>query len=317
MEQKYSHSSNTVKLFKHLDTLQGIQNGKVVPIMVHMMPTHKCQMNCIYCCFKNRKNKQLDMPFEHLEKGVTQFRELGTKAIELTGGGDPTLYPRINDVFDLLMDQGYHIGVNTNAVDSQLVKHWDFCDWVRISMNTLDTKRSLNINPIKDSGAYISACYIWHDNSSFEVLTEVAKFCECEKIVCRIAPDCIKSLSEIDTSVEKLRSMLLSIGSEYLFLSDFNIDTSRHNSNCLIHMIKPAFYTDGYVYPCPSSELAKENGSKMQASLSICRFDEIYDFYTSDRASLAVERNCSYCKYEKQNVVLEEVQAKTEFNEFA
>lgn len=317
MSQGHSHSSNTVKLFKHLNRLQLIQEGTVIPIMIHAMPTHRCQMNCVYCCFKNRENKQLDISFEQLNIGVTQFRFLGTKAIELTGGGDPTLYPRINDVFSMLKDLDYHIGVNTNAVDSQLIKYWDYCDWVRISMNTLDTDRRLNIDPIKDSGAYISACYIWHKDSTAETFKRVSDFCKREKIVCRIAPDCIVSLRTIDSEVLALRNLLEQHDNPYLFLSDFNISTTRHNLKCYIHMIKPALYTDGYIYPCPSSELACENGSKMQHSLAVCRYDEVYDFYTSGRAFEIKDIACSYCKYEKQNLVLEEVLTPTEFNDFA
>jgi organic radical activating enzyme len=318
MDRRYSCTSNTVKLFKHLDRLQCIQKGMVIPIMIHMMPTHRCQMNCEYCCFKNRKNKQLDMPFDHLRKGVEQFAKLGTHAIEITGGGDPTLYPRINDVMDLLVDLGYSIGINTNAVDSQLIERWYYCDWVRVSMNTLDVHDTLNIEPIRESGAYISACYIWHKNSTLDTFKKVADLCEREKIVCRVAPDCITSLDEINESVDFLREVMIQfINNKYLFLSDFNINTKRHNNNCFIHMIKPAFYTDGYVYPCPSSELAKENNSQMQPSLAVCRYDEVFDYYTSMKAIRPTEKNCSYCKYEKQNIVLEEVLTQTEFNEFA
>lgn len=320
MDRKYTHSSNTVKLFKHLDNLSLLQNGIVSPIMIHMMPTHKCQMNCGYCCFKNRVDKQLDMPFEVAVIGLSQFRRLGTKAVELTGGGEPTLYPYINDLFSILKDLDYHIGYNTNGVDSQLVNKWHYCDYVRISMNTFDRGEEwMNINPIKDSGAYISGCYIWHEGSTMDVFRKVAAFCEKEKIVCRVAPDCIKSTERIEASVNGLREILKEgfFDNEYLFLSDFNIDTSRHNLKCYTHLIKPAFYTDGYIYPCPSSELAVENDSQVHSSIAVCRYDEVFDFYTNGGALAIKEIPCSYCKYEKQNTVLEEVLTETEFNEFA
>lgn len=318
MDQRYSCTSNTVKLLKHLDALQGISDGRVVPIMVHMMPTHRCQLNCAYCCFKNRADKSLDMPFDIAKSGISQFRGLGTKAIELTGGGDPTLYPEINELLIFLSNLGFHIGVNTNAVDSQLVRHWDLCDWIRVSMNTFDSRENLNLKPIRDSGATMSACYIWNEASNMNTLEKVASFCKDEKIICRIAPDCIRPLSEIDASVNFLREAIRELpNNEFLFLSDFNIDTIRHNENCFIHMIKPCFYTDGYVYPCPSSELAQENGSKMQRKFMVCRWDNIRDFYMSTDANKNVQRSCSYCKYEKQNVLLEDLLTETTFNEFA
>jgi len=258
------------------------------------------------------------MPFEHLRMGVEQFRRLGTKAIEVTGGGDPTLYPRINDYLDVLHDLGYSIGINTNAVDSDRIERWRYCDWVRVSLNTLDVHDSLDLDPILGAKS-VSACYIWHKDSTLETFDKIANFCKDRQIVCRIAPDCIRPLEEIDSSVVFLRKLMEERHSynPYLFLSDFNITTNRHNLDCRIHMIKPAFYTDGYVYPCPSVELAEENNSQMPHSFALCRYDEIQNFYTSGRALEAIERTCSYCKYEKQQVVLEEVLTPTEFNDFA
>ena len=318
MNSGYSHTSNTVKLYKHLDRLRKLQVGIVSPIMVHMMPTHKCQMKCAYCCFKNRKDKTLEMPFEMLQEGVLQFHSLGTMAIEITGGGEPTLYPYINETMEFLHSLGMHVGINTNAVDSQLLKYWDCCDWVRVSLNTFDYYDSINIDPIRKSGAYISGCYIWNERSTIEIFERVVRFADENRIVCRIAPDCIKSLIDINRSVEFVRKMMETVGrSEYVFLSDFNIDTYRHNQKCFIHLIKPCFYTDGYIYPCPSMELAYEHDSRMNEKYRVCRYDEVINFYNSDRAFEIPERTCSYCKYAKQQVVLEEVLTETMFNEFA
>jgi len=173
LSKKHTCSSNTVKLYKHLGRLSLLQTGTVSPIMIHMMPTHRCQLNCVYCCFKNRENKTLDMPLSVIKQGCDQFRRLGTRAIEITGGGDPTLYPQINELLPMLKKMGYHIGVNTNAVDSQLVEDWSACDWVRVSMNALDYKDGLNIEPIRKSGTKISACYIWNSLSTMNKILKV------------------------------------------------------------------------------------------------------------------------------------------------
>lgn len=313
----YSCTSNTVKLYKHLDTLKGLQEGSVVPIMVHMIPTHRCQMECSYCCFKNRKNKKLDMPFEMMKSGVLDFYKLGTRSVELTGGGDPTLYPHINDTLEFLYGLGVNIGFITNTVDSQLVKHWEYCSWVRVSLNTLDYYDEMNIGPIRDSGAYISGCYIWNERSTIKTLEQVATFAEKEKIICRIAPDCITTGAEIEKTIVELREIINWFhGNEYIFLSDFNITTDRPNHDCRIHMIKPCFYADGYVYSCPSTELAHENNHDIAISARVCKYDEIFDFYTGGEAIKKTFRDCSYCKYAKQQVILEEVLTETTFNEF-
>ena len=93
MKDKYSVTSNTKKLFKHMGKLQKIQDhftgdgGPVSPIMVHVIPTHKCNLKCIHCCFRNRKNKKADMTWEVFETATKQFLNLGVKAFEFSGGG--------------------------------------------------------------------------------------------------------------------------------------------------------------------------------------------------------------------------------------
>ena len=310
---RYTCTSNTVKLYKHLDTLKLLQEGQVVPILIHMSPTNKCNLNCVHCCFKNRE-KNLDMPFDVAKSGIEQFYRLGTRALELTGGGDPTLYPQINELIAFLHDMGFHLGINTNAISSGLVKEWDRFDWVRVSMNTFDYDVAIDIDPIRQSGADLTACYIWNKNSTEETLNRVAAFCIKENIVCRIAPDCIKPVDEIDADMEMLK--LLHVEPP-LFLSDFNVTTTRHSLDCRLHMIKPCFYTDGYVYPCPSLELAHENDCQLPLSFRICNHTEIYDFYKSEKALAATERTCSYCKYAKQQVVLDELLMETEHNAFS
>lgn len=82
-------------------------------------------------------------------------------------------------------------------------------------------------------------------------------------------------------------------------------------------MIKPCFYTDTNVYACPSAELAYEHNSQIQEKTKVCNYDEIYSFYTSKEALKPKQLDCSYCKYAKQQVLLDEILTKTEFNEFA
>jgi organic radical activating enzyme len=318
MSRPFSHTSNTVKLYKHLDNLKKIQSGVAAPIMVHFSPTNKCQMHCAYCCFKNREDKTLELPFEHIVEGFRQFYELGVRAVEITGGGSPTLYSKINELILFLKSLDMHLGMNTNAVDADRVNCWECFDWVRISFNAFDFYDHINIAPIRKAKAYISGCYIWNELSTIETFKKVIDCANKYQIVCRIAPDCIRPLKEIDELVEQLRAMLRIYAgdSEYVFLSDFNIDTYRHNYKCFIHLIKPLFFTDGYVYPCPSMELAYEHNYALNKEYRLCRFSDILDFY-HHRAFDIPERTCSYCKYAKQQIILEEVLTETRFNEFA
>lgn len=312
----YSCTSNTVKLFKHLDRLKGIQEGKVAPIMLHTAPTHKCQLSCAHCCFANREDKGLDLSFDSWLTAITQFRQLGTKALEFTGGGDPLLWPYINQAIDVAAEQGYHIGLITNGLAVNRVRNWRLLDWVRVSLNTLEYRDDLDIRPLIGA-TNITFCYIYHAGSK-EHLGKVVEFANRHKRPCRITVDCISEGSAIDGMVEEAKRALKEFrGNDYVFLSDFNIDTtSKPLWDCRLHMIKPFLYTDGYVYSCPSAELATENNRSLDKSLRVCRYDEVLDFYRSYSAQTPKERTCSYCKYVPQQNVLEQVLTHTTCNEF-
>jgi len=258
------------------------------------------------------------MPFTMLKEGVKQFWKLGVRAVELTGGGDPALYPYINEAFDFYHKLGINLGVITNGLAANKVKHWEYCNWVRVSLNVFDYFDKLDISQIEDSGAYVSFCYIWNESTTMENFEKVVEISNKKKIVCRVAPDCIKPLNEIEKSIWDIRAIINQFkGNEYVFLSDFNIDTKRDGKDCRLHMIKPCFYTNGNVYSCPSAELALENDYQISDKALLCRYDEIYDFYKNGRAAEATKRDCSYCKYVQQQKVLKDLLTKTTHNEFA
>lgn len=316
MTEIHSYTSNISKLFKHLSKLQDLQNGKVSPIMVHAITTHRCQLNCIHCCFKNRENQQADMTLEVWKKSMSQFFNLGVRALEFTGGGDPMLWPHLNEAVSFCYKKNMHMGMITNGLGLTNLDDWNKFDWVRISLNTLDYKDDLDIEIVKKSIADVSLCYIWNDHSDSKI-EKVIKFANDHKIACRLAPDCIKPVDEIEQDINYIRSVLKLYKNEYVLLSDFNIDFFRENNDCRIHMIKPCLYLDGWLYACPSAELAVENNKQISHKVRICKYGEIEKFYRSKEAIEKKEYNCSYCKYVKQQSILEALLMETKHNDFA
>jgi hypothetical protein len=322
VDQRYSCTSNVVKLLKHMPNLESIQAGRPAPIMVHVMPTHRCQLDCVHCCFKNRADKTLDMDRNVLMDGVGQFRRMGVRAVELTGGGEPTLYPYLGQCLDYMVDGlGVAVGICTNGLALPKIEHLiKYFKWIRVSLNTLDYRKAEALQPGVDlalaSGARVTFCYIWNDRSD-EHIREVVKFSDRNKIVCRVAPDCIQPIKMISQQMEHIRRRLGFFKSEFLFLSDFNVTLSRTGHHCYIHQIKPAMYADGYVYPCPSAELAVESGKKINPAMRLCHASEVIEFYTSNKFPGCLEHTCSYCKYSQQNDLLEALLTETVDNEFA
>jgi hypothetical protein len=88
----------------------------------------------------------------------------------------------------------------------------------------------------------------------------------------------------------------------------------RPDNVCLIHALKPFVFTDGWVYCCPSSELAPENDRTMQERFRVCEIKNIRMYYN---ARLQKQfHNCSYCKYTMQNNILNALITETDDNDF-
>ena len=320
---KYSITSNEIKLYKHLDRLQLLQQGIASPILLVVSPTNKCNLNCDYCCFGDR-DKSLELDYEFLKDSVLQFVKLGIKSVELTGGGQPTLYKHINDFVDFVHDDlKLDLGINTNCITlSPIEKQAHKFKWIRLSMNFLDEERfrksqfieeiEKQIKPMQ-SVTNITACYIVPQTIQTEHVKDVISFAERNKIYTRIAPDCIQSKEDISKLIGEIIPLVQN--SEYCFVSDFNVYLENRPENfCAMHFLKPVLYTDGYVYVCPSAELSMENVKDVSEQFKICKGDEVYKYYTENFETF--NHTCNYCKYAKQNEILYSVLKETEFNNF-
>jgi len=320
---KFSITSNDVKLYKHLDRLELLQKGIASPILLVVSPTNVCNLNCDYCCFSDR-DKTLELDYEYLKDSTLQFYKLGIKSVELTGGGQPTLYKHIKEYVDFVYDElKLDLGMNTNAISLAPVKDQIHkFKWIRLSLNFLDVEKFRAKTYLKkieeqivpmQAATNITACYIVSQYTRTTFLKEVIDFAEKNKIYSRIAPDCIQSKEGISELIEEIKPFVKD--SEYTFVSDFNVYLGERQDNfCAMHFLKPILYTDGYVYVCPSSELSVENVKDVQDEFRICKGNEAYKYYTENFETFM--HTCNYCKYTKQNEILQAVLTKTEFNNF-
>ena len=348
--QGRSYTSNHVKLLKHLDRLKIIQDGgRPKPVMFHMSPCNPCNLTCSFCCFANRSMKQM-LTVEQMKKAIDQFAELGVMGMEFTGGGEPTLHPRLDEVIKYAYEKGLKIGMVTNGSKLKKIKNWNMITWVRLGMYGFDEGYDYDLSVFDGLDVAISAAYVW--DGAIETSTNpnvtgewtdpkkkilaknfykeenffrMLKWVEEKKIPTRIAFNAIKNPQETMKDIEKIRSLISDYESKndtlkHAFLSDFNFKGTRRNDHCYMHMVKPCVFTDGNVYVCPSAELAPENKYHVNDKFKICDIDGILDFYNSQVGGAAVSRrnhDCSFCKYAYQNELIDDILIETKHNEFA
>lgn len=318
-----NYTSNTERLTKHLDKLSNIQSGAPTsPVMIHMSLTNTCNLHCDYCCYGQRDLKQV-MPLDDAYSALEQFAALGTKGVEFTGGGDPTMYKDLGSVLTKAHNLGYDIGLITNGIKSDVLNsHYAKIQWMRVSLHGLNFDNSFEEkmgNTVRNArkenpNIDISSVYIWTKGSE-ETIKKVAAFTNKYEIPTRVTPDLTLGKSSIDDMMGHVGDVIKSTKGNYLFLSDFNVKTTREHDNCYMHLIKPFVFTDGNVYDCPSLALSPDNHLNVNEKFKVTDIKGITDFYT--QGSKARLLDCEFCKYAPQNELIDSLKKDIKHKNFA
>src|SRR5215831_15537667 len=112
-----------------------------------MVLSDLCNQACHFCAYRDptytssqlfhiagNYNPNRMLPFEKVMEILDDCEEIGVKAIQLTGGGEPTVYPRFQEVTEEIGKRGIQWSLVTNGV---LAKKWDFskASWIRVSLD--------------------------------------------------------------------------------------------------------------------------------------------------------------------------------------
>ena len=275
------------RLLQHLDVLQDIQVKKEFrPIMIELCPTEICESDCPFCSVAGRPIKYR-MPWETIKQVLKDFKYLGAKSLEITGGGNPLLYSDsgkdINDIIRFAADLGYKIGIITNSHDLKRLEPglFEVIDWIRISLIQLEEGKEpedynfrdfpyeklgfsyilYKTQGIVDSMSRTGRVYKDTDRHSIERVAALIRLHPKIKFV-RIYGDCTikgghpKFQSEFEDIVTELND------SGKMFFKQIGDEDSPFPDSCFIGMLRPYIAAnpegDGsLVYPCNSFVLQK------------------------------------------------------------
>lgn len=143
-----------LKLLWHCDRVHKWLSGEnIAPIMVEMDLTNRCQLKCDFCTFKYIKDRS-DIPRNSAICALFEMSRMGVKAVNFTGGGEPTLHKDFNLILLYAKDFGLDIGLFTNGYNVSLSTAdtiLQTCRWVRVSVDTHDGKTSKEIKGVANS----------------------------------------------------------------------------------------------------------------------------------------------------------------------
>lgn len=161
MKNPYS----TTKALFHPDVVQAFRDGHghlLAPIQVHLMPQNHCNHDCHFCSYRlsNWKNSQLfneqaSIPLDKMRELLRELYQMGVKAIEVTGGGEPTIYPHWRAMIDIIGRLRFDLGLVTNGTGlteervRQLVTQTNL-KWVRVSIDAGNPRQYSRIRRVPE-----------------------------------------------------------------------------------------------------------------------------------------------------------------------
>jgi len=120
------------KLLHHSDRVgEWIRTGHTTPILFEVAPTGYCNAACPWCLFKGKRSSaRVDKKL--MLKAIEDMAKMDVKALNWSGGGEPTLHPDFEYFVDYASRHGLKQGLFTNGYN--IIPHQTLFSWIRISL---------------------------------------------------------------------------------------------------------------------------------------------------------------------------------------
>lgn len=310
-----SASSMPWKLLKCRDALHG---KTILPYHLQLIPTNKCNGNCEWCSCQG-VDRTLEFDWGELEKALNYFYIYGTKAITVTGGGEPTIYPRIMDLFEYCNGHEIEIGLVTNGLkwsksieETQLLR--DTLTWMRVSV--MDTIGNYNIEILENMAQRLpnidmGISFTVSRDVNIPLAMAISEMAEKYENIThiRFVQDIFKSEDiNVCWSMQRIKTLCSAITDKGIY--QFRKDHTLGSKKCLISRLKPMLNCDGYIYPCCGVQYAGDELKTMPEEFRMCYWED-YKGYGIFDGSI-----CKKCYYKDYNDVLERLVTTLEHGRF-
>jgi MoaA/NifB/PqqE/SkfB family radical SAM enzyme len=292
MKDYREYSPGVHKLIHHLGHLKSIvAKEHIAPIHISVWPTMKCQFKCTYCCCKNETDREKEIDLLEFKNALNILGKYGTKAVEFSGGGEPTLWGQFNEGVQHAYNLGMKVSLITNGLTLQDIPKnvIDKFSWIRVSLQSLRHAEGLNF---KNVSTKISCSFIIPDYISIPSIKYLYDFAVNNNIIIRVATK--KPCSEsLEVAVEKEISKYPS----HIF---FSSKTSGKPSGCYMAWVRAAIDWRGNFLPCPAIHLNEKDEGKIPENFPLCHIRDIESWVIST-VPHDLGYRCELCNCGKDN----------------
>lgn len=308
-----------IKVLLDLDLQKEIQDNKrILPIHIQFIPTNKCNLKCKFCSCSKRDSTQ-EISLDEAKQIITLFKECGTKAVTITGGGDPLMHPHINEIIDFFHENDIKIGLVTNGILFNKIKAESLnkVTWCRISH---DDNRNMNIAYTNLLEKTVTSApdvdwafsYVVSEHYNIEEIRKIVSFANIHNFThVRLVADLFHP-EDIDMSIIKETINI----NDSLVIYQGRKGYLHGAKDCFIGYLKPLIGADKKVYACCGVQYALNTPSyDLPEELCLGNAMDIKNIIDNSKEALDGSK-CVKCYYDNYNTLLGSLIQNIEHKEF-
>lgn len=282
--------------------------GRIVPVHAQLIPTNRCNLSCSFCSCSER-DKGLEMPPGLVAEVVEKLAAAGTRAVTITGGGEPLLYPHLDALTASLELAGIKMGLVTNGLLLHKIEPrvLDRFTWCRIS-NGDDRimgegyQRMLAQVVANCPGVDWAFSHVVSENPNEAEIIRLVEFANQHRFThVRLVADLFHPG---DIPMDKLRDSLRAVRVDDSRVIYQGRKSPTAGGPCFIGFLKPLIDPRGFIFACCGSQYALATPSRdLPKELCLGHITELDAIL--DRSSVPLDGSiCQRCYYQSYNTVL-------------
>jgi len=342
-----SSEYSDLKIAWYPEKLKSFVDGTILsPISVRVKFHNGCIHDCWYCCYNSEysgmhttMNRNDSIPREKMLEILKDFKDMGVKSVIASGGGEPLIYPYIEEALSKILEYGIHLAVITNGqkLQGKVAELLGNADWIRVSLDYCtpemfeqirrrpkelfyEIKQNLrNFAKTKSPSCDFGVNCVVHEFNR-NALYDIAKFCKelgVENI--RFSPlwnpdlvnyhkDSLESvLEQIERAKKDLADDRFKIFDSFASVFDSGGLSERKYHKCYVMQTTPAIGADQNVYFC-HNKAYDESG--LLGSIKNQSFKELW-FSQETRKKFKnfdPSKSCKHqCSSEGRNLVIQAI----------